>query len=155
MIIQPINRTDAEKVFIQIHNVHGATVTAGQVTRFVGGTPAEIVNADGIQVVLINADDEMVTCAGVAANDIADNDFGLSQVYGIVNSVLLSAEADKTVAPVTLGVSFLRVGAEDGSMTSVIAAEALSTMAFNNILVLNTTNISGGKNYAKAFIRAL
>jgi hypothetical protein len=154
MLIQRVNRTDAEKIFIICHNVNGATATTGRGQRFVGGTPAEIASADGTQVVN-SADAAMASFAGIADQDIPDDGYGRVQAWGFVNSIELSAEADKTVAPVAIGTSFLKGGAVAGTFTSTQTAQALSTMAYKYVSVLNTVNISGGLVYAKGFVRAI
>jgi hypothetical protein len=154
MQIQRVNRTDAEKVYIVIKNVSGATITTGLGARLVGGAAAEVVSTDGIQAVT-STDDAMVQFAGIAVEDIADNGYGRVQAWGIVNSVLLSAEADKTVGVTGIANSFLKAGAAAGSFTSTQTAQALSTMGYKYVQCLTTTNISGGLNYCKAFVRAL
>lgn len=154
MNIQRVNRTDAEKVFLNVHNVAGATATTGRGLVFVGGAPAEIVSTDGVQVVL-STDASMPSFAGIANQDIPDDGYGLVQAWGFCNSIELSAEANKTVAPVAIATSFLKHGAVSGTFTSTQTAQALSTMAYKYVSVLNTVNISGGLVYAKGFVRAL
>jgi hypothetical protein len=154
MILQRINRTDAEKIFLICHNVNGATATTGRGQRFVGGTPAEIASADGAQVVF-SADAAMASFAGIADQDIPDDGYGRVQAWGFVDSVELSAEANKTIACVAIGTSFLKTGGVSGTFTSTQTAQALSTMAYKYISVLNTTNISGGLVYGKGFVRAI
>jgi hypothetical protein len=154
MLLQRVNRTDAEKIFLICHNVNGATATTGRGQRFVGGTPAEIASADGTQVVH-SADAAMASFAGIADQDIPDDGYGRVQAWGFVDSIELSAEANKTVAPVAIGTSFLKGGAVAGTFTSTQTAQALSTMAYKYVSVLNTVNISGGLVYAKGFVRAI
>ena len=154
MQIQRVNRTDAEKVYIVVKNVSGATITTGMGACLVGAAAAEIVSTDGISAVAV-FDAKMNQFAGIAVEDIADNGYGRVQTWGICNSVLLSAEANKTVAPVAAGTSFLKAGAATGSFTSTQAAQALSTMCYKYVQCLTTANISGGLPYCKAFVRAL
>ena len=155
MLIQRVNRTDAEKVFLVVHNSAGATATTGRGLRFVGGTGAEAAtSADGSQVVFSTAA-TMCNFAGIAAQDIPSDGYGLSQIWGYVNSIELSAEANKTIGCTALVQTFLTGGAVAGTFTSTLAPEALSTMAYKFVQALNTTNISGGLVYAKGFVRGL
>jgi hypothetical protein len=155
MQIQQLNRTDAEKVFVVITNVDADTITTGMGVRYVGGAAAEVVSTNGANAVKIAADTAMPQFAGIAGQDIASNGAGLVQAFGYVDSILLSAEADKTVGVTGTANSFLKVGAVAGSFTSTQTAQALSTFAFKYVQAWTTTNISGGLNYAGGFVRAI
>lgn len=155
MQIQRVNRTDAEKVFISVNARSGATITTGMGVRFLGGLAAEVVSTDGIQVIKLDADSAMCQFAGVAAEDIADAGYGRSQVWGYVNSIMLSQEADKTIGVAGLAETFLKKGGGAGTFTSTQTAQALSTFLYKYVQVWSTTNISGGVPYAKGFVRAL
>ncbi len=155
MIISKVNRTDAEKVFIVCHNVDADSITTGMGVRFCGGAAAEIVSTDGSCVIKLEADASMANFAGIANQDIPADGYGRIQSWGYVDSVLLSAEADKTVGCTGITNSFLKKGAVAGSFTSTQTPQALSTFAYKYVQALNTTNISGGLNYAKGFVRAI
>lgn len=155
MQIQKVNRTDAEKIFINIHNVEGNTATTGLGIRYVGGAAAEIVSTDGVQTVLLNADSAMSQLAGIATRDIPDDGFGQIQSWGFVDSILISAEADKTVGVTGIENSFLKKGGTIGSFTSTQTPEGMSTFAFKHIQAWTTVDISGGLNYCSGFIRAV
>lgn len=155
MQTQRVNRTDAEKVYLVVKNVDADSITTGMGVRLIGGAAAEIVSTDGISAIKIAADATMPQFAGIAVEDIASNGYGRVQAWGIVNSVLLSAEANKTVGVTGIATSFLKVGAVAGSFTSVKTPQSLSTFAYKYIQALTTTNISGGLNYTKAYVRAL
>ena len=149
MQIQRVLRTDPEKVYLTIKNVSGATLTTGMGARYVGGAVGEIVSTDGVQAVgatLAGAE----TFCGIAVEDIADNGYGRVQVWGYCDSILLSQEADKTIGP-----SILVPGNGVGMFISIAARQNISTSLYKFVVALNTTNISGGLNYAKAFVRAL
>lgn len=150
MQIQRVNRTDAEKVYLVIKNVSGATLTTGMGAAYVGGAVGEIVSSpDGVQAVAGTLAKADVFC-GIAVEDIANNGYGRVQAWGYCASVLLSQEADKTIGP-----SLLVPGNGAGMFTSLATKQALSTSLYKFALALNTTNISGGLNYAQAFVRAL
>lgn len=156
MQTQRVNREDAEKIFLVVHNVSGATATTGLGMRLVGGTGAQAATStDGIQSVLLDADGYMPLLLGVTVEDIADDGYGRVQAYGYVDSVLLSAEANKTVGVVALNETFLKKGGTAGSFTSTQTPQALSTFAYKYVQALTTTNISGGLNYCSGFVRAV
>ena len=155
MIIQRVNRSDAEKIKLSFHNVDADSVTTGMGVRWVGGAAGEIVSADGISGVKITADSQMPNFAGIAEQDIPTDGYGLLVAWGYVNSILLSAEANKTIGITGINTSFLKVGAMAGSFTSTLAPEALSTFASRYVQNFVTTNISGGLNYAKGFVRGM
>lgn len=155
MQFQRVNRTDAEKVFIVVKNVSGATATTGRGMRYVGGAAAEIVSTDGVQAVLLDASGNMPLFCGIAAQDIADNGYGRVQAWGYVNSVAYSAEADKTIGVTGLSRAVLIKGALAGSFTST-GGEGTNTSAnYKFVLALTTVNISGGLPYGSGFVRAL
>lgn len=159
MQTQRVNRTDAEKVYLVVKNVDADSITTGMGVRLIGGAAAEIVSTDGINAIKHAAgatgDATMPQFVGIAVEDIASNGYGRVQAWGIVNSVLLSAEANKTVGVTGIANSFLKAGAVAGSFTSTRTAQALSTQAYKYVQALTTTNISGGLNYTKAYVRAL
>jgi len=156
MQTQRVNRSDAEKIFQVVHNVSGATATTGLGMRLVGGTGAQAATStDGIQSVLLDSDANMPMLLGVTVEDIADDGYGRVQAWGYCDSILLSAEADKTVGVVGLSETFLKKGGTAGSFTSTQTVQAMSTFAYKYVQVLNTVNISGGLNYAKGFVRAI
>jgi hypothetical protein len=84
MLFQRVNRSDAEKVFISIYNVEGATITAG--------LPVSLVNTstDGVNAVIANAAADYPGFTGIATRDIPANQYGLIQTAGWVDSVRLS-----------------------------------------------------------------
>lgn len=155
MQIQRVNRTDAEKVFINVNARSGATITTGMGVRFLGGLAAEVVSTDGIQVIPLDADGSMPQFAGIAAEDIADAGYGRSQIWGYVNSIMMSAEANKTIGVDALANTFLKKGGVAGRFTSTQTAQALSTFCYKYVQVWSTVNISGGIPYGSGFVRAL
>lgn len=88
MQILTLNRDLPEKVFVSVWNVEGATITTG---RPVSLKPAAA-SMDGVEAVIANAAGDMPGFIGVAVEDIANNDYGLVQIAGFVNSVLISNE---------------------------------------------------------------
>ncbi|MFX0199627.1 MAG: hypothetical protein ACFFCW_26185 [Candidatus Hodarchaeota archaeon] len=77
MLFQRINRTDPEKVFVVAKNSYStASLTNGQVVNWDYTT-----DADGVGVTK-PADTTGFAVAGLAAETIAHNSYGLIQVYG-------------------------------------------------------------------------
>lgn len=162
MLIQRVNRTDAEKIYLICQNGEGTTISTGMGARFLGGLAAEVVSTDGVQVIKLDADAAFLQFAGIADQDIASLGYGRIQAWGFVNSVLLSQEADKTIGVTARNQTILKKGGGAGMFTSTAGDVNLSTLTavtiqpfLKYVQVMNTTNISGGLNYCKAFIRAL
>jgi hypothetical protein len=155
MQIQRVNRTDAEKVFINVKNGTGATITTGMGSRFLGMLAAETASNDGTQVTALDAVGNMAAFSGIAAQDIASLGFGRSQIWGFVDSIMFSAEADKTVGNNAIADTFLKPGSVAGTFTTAQTAQSLSTTMFKYVQVWQTVNISGGIPYGKGFVRGL
>lgn len=85
-MFKKLNRDGSEIVYRTVLNVEGATITTGNPVS-VKPTAASI---DGVSAVISNAAADHLGFIGVAIEDIANNDYGLVQVNGLVNSVLLS-----------------------------------------------------------------
>lgn len=80
MMVQRINRTNPEKVFIVIYNSYAtASVTNGQGVIWDFATDADGV---GITRPTARATNAGMAAAGVIADTIASGDYGLMQVYG-------------------------------------------------------------------------
>lgn len=86
MQFRKLNRDGSEKVFRTVLNVEGATITTGMPVSLRPATAS----LDGISAVISNSATDQLGFIGVAVQDIANNDYGLVQVNGFVNSVLLS-----------------------------------------------------------------
>jgi hypothetical protein len=84
MQFSKLNREGAENVFRTVLNVQGATITIGY--------PVALANTsnNGITAVISDAAADHPGFIGVAYRDIPNNDYGLVQISGWVNSVLLS-----------------------------------------------------------------
>lgn len=85
MLFQQLNRSDSEKVYVTAYNVEGATITTGLPVAYQVGA-----STDGVNVVIANAAADFPGFIGVAKADIPANQYGLVQVGGFVNSILLS-----------------------------------------------------------------
>lgn len=85
MQIQVANRAISEKVFINVQNVEGATITTGLPVAYAQGN-----SMDGIAAVICNSAGDRPGFIGVAVKDIPNNEYGQVQIAGFVGSVLLS-----------------------------------------------------------------
>ena len=155
MQIQQVNRTDAEKVFLNLVNGTGATITTGMGTRMLGMLAAETASNDGTQITALDSAANACAFTGIADEDIASLGAGRCQVWGFVNSIMFSAEADKTVGNTAVADTFLKVGSVAGTFTTAQTVQALSTACFKFVQVFQTVNISGGIKFGKGFVRAL
>ena len=86
MLFQRVNRKEAEKVYVIVKNVEGATMTTGRPVAYT------ITSNDGVSAVIANASGDYPHFIGVADQDIPNNDYGRVQIAGIVNSILISNE---------------------------------------------------------------
>lgn len=137
MIIQRINRTNPEKVFVVVRNDHTATLTKGRpvVYKFDG-------TRDGLDV------EDTVTgtaaknhlVAGLADKDIAAGDYGLAQCYGVrTDAVILKcgiASSDNGIlgdamvlATAISALSGVATGAISGYFPGFILGETMASSA--------------------------
>lgn len=144
MLFQRINRTNAETIFIICQNVSGSTITAGYSAVFDVGA-----SVDGVRVTQASSTD-LQAFAGVADADIANNAYGLLQVYGYRASTYISSSAGSSVAGdnlITVASSWGLRPATTGATAKAwgFLCEAITASASSSTYVLT----------AKAFIRAL
>ena len=169
MLISKVNRTSAEKVFIVVHNVEASSITTGMGATFCNAVlgAAAAASADGLSVLRVRAstNGDMISFAGIAAQDIVSDGYGLTQVWGYNSSIMMSHEAaNLTVGAGLVAESILQPGSLAGTFTSKTPQDALSTynigQAGRIIQIYDTCNISLSAHsavgvYAKGFIRGL
>jgi len=145
MQLQQINRDDAEKIFLSVKAVHGATIS-GNYAVVLACTGNSV---DGISVVSpVNT--SFAGWVGIADADIADAGYGRAQIWGYRDSVLLSHEGSSVT--VTIGNCLHLVSGQFGLNTSTV--EALSTMLSRTVICASTVTISAAA-YCKGIIRCL
>jgi hypothetical protein len=145
MIFKRINRAQAETVFMAVQNVSGSTATAGYALVFDVGA-----SVDGVRVTQASATD-LQAFAGVADADIANNAFGLIQVYGYRSSVRIYSSAGSSVAGDNLTVV---AGAAHWGLTP--ATTLGTSKAFGFLCeAISASSSSQFATTAKGFIRAL
>jgi hypothetical protein len=156
MQIQLINRTDPERVLINVKNVEASSLTTGYGVCLAIGNEDVAASADGVNAVMFTTSAELLpSFIGVAKSDIASNAYGPIIGWGFADSIALSQEANVTVG-LLAGQSLLIPGAGAGTFTSAGAAwEALSTLAGKYVINAMTQSTNGGINYTKGFVRAI
>lgn len=104
MWMQTINRTDVERVWVNVVNSHGATITTHwPVSKFLGVHNAASISTN--EVCIPGALSQVVASAaggfiGLAYEDIANGDVGVVQVYGYHESAFVEkTDGDTTVRP--------------------------------------------------------
>jgi hypothetical protein len=150
MLLQQLNRSDAEKVFIICRNTSGATIAANIPVYF--ETDAV---TDG------NAVSEMVTLgnfllAGINDASIADDAYGLVQCYGYRTSAVVSAVVSSySIVPGTplvgvAGAAYLAYGS--------FLSTPVMTDYDNQVFSMETIASAAGKSAtanARVFIKAM
>lgn len=126
MLIQRINRTDAERVFAVFYNVAGAQITAGYPAVF------DVSSPDGVAVSK-PATATLSLVVGVAIENISDSAYGKFQLFGyrsqafVTNDTSVAIAAGDILIPVNAVWHLARSGASDGKSGFIYAAEAFAT----------------------------
>jgi hypothetical protein len=143
MIFKRISRTDAEKAYIVVKNVSGSTITAGYSAVF--DVSASV---DGVRVTQASAAD-LQAFAGVADADLANNEYGLLQVYGYRASAYIWSSTGSSAAGDILG-------PVAGKWGLTPAATSGTAKAFGFLCAaVAASSSSAFATTAKVFIRAL
>ncbi len=143
MLFKRISRASAETVFVVCKNVSGATLTAGYTCCWDTGA-----SADGVRVTAVTTA-TLQAFAGVADADIANNDYGLLQVYGYRSSIRIYSSTGSSAA----GDNLITVNAQSGLMpaTSTATGKAFGFLC----AAITASSSSQFLTTAAAFIRAL
>jgi hypothetical protein len=145
MLFKRVSRTNAETVFVVCKNVSGGTLTANYACVWDTST------ADGVRVTQ-NAASTLTLFAGVADADIANNAYGLIQVYGYRSNAYVQYSSVSIVIGDALGCGVAAGwGLErkaNGSTGSVLAYAAAMAAVSSSTAVAHYTNTA-------VFIRAL
>lgn len=151
MLIQQLNRSDAEKIQLMIKNVDGGgSITTGWGASF----PITGASIDGISSVKTTGALAR-GFVGVAIQDIAINGFGLVTAWGYVNSVQISNVGSSIT--VTAGDQLL-VGAVAGTFFSVITAQATSTQYYKYVYAATTVPVdlsNLNQSFVAGIVRAI
>ena len=127
MLFQRLNREDAEKVFVIVKNVAGATLTANYPCVW------DITSSvDGVRVSK-PATATLSLFVGIADDDIADSAYGLVQTFGyrasafVTNDTSIALAAGDILIPVNAAWHLIESSASDGKSGFIYAAEAFAT----------------------------
>jgi hypothetical protein len=143
MLFKRVSRSAPEVVYIVAQNVAGATLTAGYSACFDVGASVDGVRVTQPSTVALNS------FAGVADSDIANNAYGLLQVYGYRASTYIYSSTGSSAAGDILGT----VNADYGLTPSASAGTA---KAFAFLCEALTASSSSRYHLScKAFIRGL
>ncbi len=129
MLLQRVNRTNPEKIFVVAKNSYGtASLTNGQVVIWDWTT-----EVDGISVTLATATNLVAAgqdVAGIVTETIASDDYGLLQVYGYHSAVRCRAmtstsahQYSESAAEIALGTPLV------GGISTVFCLEAITPAA--------------------------
>lgn len=141
MLIQQLNRNDAERIQITVKNVDGGgSITTGLGVNLVGAGAS----IDGISSIRSTAA-TIQGFVGVAVQDIPINGFGLVTMWGQVNSVQISHVGSSIT--ITRG-DLLIPGAVAGTFFSSVTAQALSTVLYRYIIAATTPDAVSTQNVA-------
>jgi hypothetical protein len=147
MQIQQLNRTDAERVVIVYKNVDGS----GSITTGLGVALVQAgASIDGISAVKMAAGVQK-GFAGVSAQDVPINGYGLATAWGYAASVLISHEGSSIT--VTRG-DTLKPSAVAGSFASSLTDQAISTLLYRFVYAGSTNTVSAAA-YVTGVVRAL
>lgn len=146
MLFKRISRASAETVFVVAKNVSGSTATAGyHVVWDVGAS------ADGVRVTQASTAD-LNAYAGIADSDIANNAYGLLQVYGYRSSAYIYSSAGSSVA----GTTYTVIDSDWGVTPSAASASSGVNKAFGFMAAAVTASSSSQfHTTAAVFVRAL
>lgn len=143
-----INRENAEKVFLVVKNVEGATMTKGYLAALVVSG-----SFDGKNAVLVASGDAALLPAwvGVAAADIADTGYGRVQAFGFANSIRYSAVGSS----ITIAIGEpCAPGAEAGGAASAVTP-SYAASGFGFILASNCPAAISAAGWMSGLIRCL
>lgn len=151
MLMQQLNRTDAERVQIVVKNVDGGgSITTGLGVAF----PGSGASIDGISSVRATAALQR-SFVGVATQDIAINGFGLATAWGFVNSVQISNVG--TSITITAG-DTLKLSGIAGQFFSSVLNEAFSTLMYKYVYAATTVPVdlsNLNQSFVSGIVRAL
>lgn len=128
MLLQRLNRSDAERVFIVVQNVTGSAIVAGDAL-----TLDHVTTPDGVRAIKPTAAN--LNLVGLAAAPIADTGYGLAQVYGLCT--FASVIPDITTAQAA-GITLLPTTASH-NLGGIAAKTVVSTGADTSQVTLLTT----------------
>lgn len=153
MLFKRINRDLPEQVFVAVQANEGSALTKDQVVQMDIGTAI-----DGVKVVQPNTG-ELYAFVGVADQAIADQDYGLAQVYGYRSSSILFQTATTMAAGLplvpTAGQNYMQTTASSYTFASNTTI-SVTQVPYMAVLAETVTSVAASTTAsAKIFIRGL
>ena len=150
MIIQRINRTNPEKVFVVVRNDETSALTKGALCSFkFDGT------RNGLDVEKSDAAANAHLIAGIADTAIAAGAYGLAQCYGVRTDAIIIKSGTATNKNAAVGDALIF----DSSITGLSGVAAGAASAYFPGFVMGETmassSASGGTTTATVFIRLM
>jgi len=155
MIFQSLNRDDPERIFIVVYNSTASSLTNGQPVRWDYTTD---VNGVGVEKPLGRSTDNRGNAfAGIVAETIASEEYGLIQIYGYHSATIVTNDTDNSILvgtplylPTTSGL-YLESLAIGTSNSTIIDQAAYVPNAF----AMAAFSFSGSTSAIKVFIKGL
>jgi hypothetical protein len=149
MLLQKINRTDPEQVFVIVQNIQGSTLTATYPACYTGDAAA---GSHGLAVVQ-PATSILPLFAGVSDENIADDGYGRVCAYGVVSAVVNGGGNS------VLSLNGMGIGPLNGSwslQSTGYPSDGVANVASAAPLVALLDTTASGVNATKnVFVRAL
>jgi len=145
MIFKQTSRESGEKIFVVARNTSGATYSAGVPVFW--ETDAI---SDGVAVSAAIEDTDFCLFAGMTTSAMADDDYGLIQVYGILSDAYVSAAS----AGCKVGLALLPVDGGD-YLTDVTSSTRYDWNFVNLFEAVAASAAYSGVRTWDVFIRAL
>ena len=142
MLVQQLNRSDAEKIFIIVQNISGLTTSQGAFCSFDYLATSSLGNA-----VATPRTSTLSLFAGVLDADLASDAYGLCQVYGYRASVAFHAGA----ASLAASPAGLIIGPAAGLWSGQTNGRSFN---MGPVMLIENSDLSGA-SWVKGFIRAL
>lgn len=127
MLLQKINRTDAEKVYIIVQNISGAALSAGKAVYFDSSDTSAGANGIAVSGAMTN---KKYLFAGITKNAINDDAYGLVQVYGTCSAYVKCSASSVSIA----------AGAQLDAVTSSTYLQPYSAIAGSSSTIDNPWN---------------
>jgi|TARA_R110000737_G_C14420133_1_gene457609 hypothetical protein len=157
MQLQTINRSDAEKVFVNVTNIGGATIanSSPAFTFTQANLLASVGSNNNVTGVKVNTT-AFIGFIGLADEDIANNSVGRVQVYGYKASAQIAGEGSHALLPAGTGIGPSLAVASVGLFDSGVAQNSTAPVVLLDQVVAATAILDNNTGYANhVFLRCL
>lgn len=161
MQTQQLNKSDAERIQVVFKNVDAASISLGLGVALINSGAS----CDGVQSLRQPATTYSKTFYGISKFDVPVNGFGTAVIWGIANSIALSAVGTSITItngdqlwPSSVAGYFFSSAANDGKVVnaglSTLTAAQLFPNTKNYVTAIDTITVSS-QAYVRGFVRAL